>query len=1454
MANIVPKLNLNKTPSIVENNSIIFAKNIRADIDGTIHQDYGVMPMSMIDNRQKNAIDYIITYETLLNRIIADLSSDIANSEGDLKNFYNSVSTILIATRNNNNSFVIRGQIADSNAFYLFLEANTNNTTTYHYIIKYNELTNKFSVCNCNWHWSGGKIDGYVIKNLVGETILCIGEGDSIVHNEHILVPFKCINLNKSSYTDDESIYTQTPNIPISNFYKYSDFNYVIPNGVYQFFIRYKIRDNFYTNWFPASQELFVGNRNDTTTSFGSIKYINTHRDSDNSFTLSVEHLYNKYFKLYKGFQIGFILSHDDEIVARAWKHFNFTDNIINFDYDARDAYEIDVTDLTSINYQIYNVGNVTSFKNKLYISNYTETDFNDPNLQTIANNIKIDIKTSTPSTSYGEYPVSMLDVAGKSVIAGLIIDSSTKFFGGSDGIFKELTELKETSSNVSFKDSVLKVLNNAEDDDDIIVVKKYHVSLSSRTEAIGTIKSEISNGAEYKQDDLTSYINDATSFDNWTEESRSCTFTFHDTITNVAVGNDYIAKISEKTNAQITDEVIHKLINPSRYLNDKCIFINDSGVQDNFKNITISRKLTKHYTVTITNDDIPEGSAVRPDERIQEIEIDHVASYQQKIGVGFYGDASQYNKVDDLTSVGKSSLVPYQKYKFYVHYIKQNGEITNGYYCGGEEAGIKEAPYAANANGIIFPVFSKLSLPTGYVALFFSIQHYETLSSSICGLATTSVKHEGICFDINTGLIPGYKNLHIVQADSNVNVHNGKYYYSSDSSNNRYFGAEGLVTTDNNVDLDISKLAYLLNDYSASENVSISLTKCTPFINPNALTTVAKSYHSADRMNLLGFICRVAILNRERTTKFYTDGSSAFFKNCDINGDDNNGVNFSLIELKNHFGDANTADERVHSFGLTYSSYTNIYSNYNLNCLALSEDPKDLFKTTYPGKSEDTATNASGSGTILLRVFSSLILSSMYELPSMYKNYTKKQFYPYSSTAKIKYDNTIKSSELKGDEESIDIFRFNPNDYYNIPTNRGTITNLLSVGDAILVHTRDSLFKFSGSNNLQSFEGEVQTNESQPFDTGIAEIFGSDFGFAGLADKSQSIVTENGYIFYDSDAKVIYMYSGQGQVNKISDSIEKLFNFKDAKSVAFANDYYNNRFFVCIGFSVPKIIGDYVMYNTSYATLSYNFSENVKSFISLHDFAFVESFNTKTNCYFVKNKNIYSINRHLKNQYFDLAINKDTLYPGIYNPNVSVDVKVYDNLNAPSYQILSNHYDSIIDIIYNDNYESIKTLNAINWCSGEILESFEEVKYDIEAYPSHVTTLKMAEDIISTLPCKAIRVYTDSCITPLNTFHFRSNDFSINNTNSYKYPRFNNGFWTFNYFRNIQLVGDPFDYLGVIDGKLKYDDGRRRQPQIADYLSDDNSLVIGKYIVTRFIFDNEFKLETLQLNYSYNK
>ena len=70
MGNVITKLNLNRTPNLVENNSLVFAKNIRIDIDGSIHKDYSINPMSIVPDSKYDKL-----YDNIFIRIISIPSS-----------------------------------------------------------------------------------------------------------------------------------------------------------------------------------------------------------------------------------------------------------------------------------------------------------------------------------------------------------------------------------------------------------------------------------------------------------------------------------------------------------------------------------------------------------------------------------------------------------------------------------------------------------------------------------------------------------------------------------------------------------------------------------------------------------------------------------------------------------------------------------------------------------------------------------------------------------------------------------------------------------------------------------------------------------------------------------------------------------------------------------------------------------------------------------------------------------------------------------------------------------------------------------------------------------------------------------------------------------------------------------------------------------------------------------
>ena len=1456
MAQIVSKLNLNKTPSTVESNSLVFSKNIRLDIDGSIHRDYGVFPMSIHKGKKINSL---VNYKTILNRIISDIedSTKAENVENYILLSYthlNWISGKEIKDENNNviaskGTHKIVGIIPNSNEFYIFINGTCSRGTdsnnkdiieTYNFIICYDEKEDRFYPCNCNWNWSGGTITGCVINNLLGEKILNIGE-----KNSSTLVPLKCINLNNSTIGDDERIYTQTANIPITNLNYIGSFSYVIPNGVYQFFVRYKIRENFYTDWFPASKELFAGNKNVTNTSFGTVKFVNTHRDSDNSFKFSVEHLFIDQKYNYESFQIGFIISHDDAIMARAWKHFDFNVNTINFDYNARDAYEIEVVDLLKNAYQLYDVGNITSFKNKLYVANYKETDFNE-NYQDLANEIGIEITDQSSASGYGGNAIIERTVNGKKVIAGLKVGEEEYLFSGDNGIIYKLLNLN-TYDNISIKDVIDDAIKLNARGYVHCVARQWDIAISGNKESL-----------EFAQDKFRNQFNG----------NYYSNFSYTNLIEKIKVDGRYINVVQDKT--ELLNNILSAIYNKTRYLNENCVFINNSGVEDQQIDIEIIRSCSYDYTQWVSEGIEPDNLETENDSGINRPSNSTIGSnnegyyktttidsfYTQTISLRLLGDRSKYKATDSALLLGYTTLIPYQKYKFYIHYVKQNGEITNGYYCNGITGGIKTAPYKSAVDSIIFPKFTNIKLPKGYVACFFSIVHVENTVATVFNISMRNTYGEASCMDINIGLMPGSDNMTIKQGYTEGNVEDSvnpdfptdsiepqtdtetteiktntaKYYYSSDASNIRYFGADGVIRFDKDSDITHGKVAYLVNDYTISDAEDTQLTKCTPFINPNTLSKVSDTstenvYSSFDDMNLLGFICAINPLHRDRTIKYYTDGSSVYIKK-NIENADGTGDYFSLVELKNHLQDTTNYEEQITALNITYTNIEYVYSNYNLNYLGLNEDPIETYKTYYNNKSEDTTNTTLSEGSIVLRLFKSLMMSSTYMLPAMYKTYTKKTYSIYKRNEITEFNNTIRASKLEGDESSINIYKFEPNDYYNVPTNRGLIVNLISVGDAILVHTEDSMFKFSGSNTIQSSDGEIQPTETNVFDTGVSEVFGSDFGFAGLQYKNDHIVTENGYIFFDRDSRIVYMYSGQGQIVKLSDSIEKLFRHRPIENIRFANDYYNNRFFMSILFYEDYITtedGKEVIKQRYYpVTLSFNFTEDVKSFVSLHDFYYGYAFNTKTKCYFLASdrQDICIIDKEHKGCYTKLELTNDKLY--LQRKEIATIVLADNDIvgtTTTTYNI--NLYDSIVDIINNSNYEDVKTLNAINWCGNKITSEFRNID------KSNDVTLNMVEEVNDIVPCKYIRIYSDTCMSDLLPCIARSNDKSISSTDYTKYPFYNQGTWSFNYFRNILNAKNNRNPLS----------------------GDNNSLIEGKYFVVRFVFDTDFKLETLYLN-----
>lgn len=205
-----------------------------------------------------------------------------------------------------------------------------------------------------------------------------------------------------------------------------------------------------------------------------------------------------------------------------------------------------------------------------------------------------------------------------------------------------------------------------------------------------------------------------------------------------------------------------------------------------------------------------------------------------------------------------------------------------------------------------------------------------------------------------------------------------------------------------------------------------------------------------------------------------------------------------------------------------------------------------------------------------------------------------------------------------------------------------------------------------------------------------------------------------------------------------------------------------------------------------------------------------------------------------------------------------------YFDYEKPSLESPSNIC-SYLDVIYNNDYNNSKSLESINY----ILNYFDN-RYSLNAENIY----NVAEDgLRRRYAGYYLDVYTDETQAINLKLSDGSNDTDENNRNTfnhyddYKFAKFDKGSWNFNYFRNGFNRGNTelsetelvracnYIYYNPSTKQNEVhvinEEDLKKSPL---YKSDNRSLIYGKYIVTRFIFNNDddvhrFKLENITFN-----
>lgn len=205
-----------------------------------------------------------------------------------------------------------------------------------------------------------------------------------------------------------------------------------------------------------------------------------------------------------------------------------------------------------------------------------------------------------------------------------------------------------------------------------------------------------------------------------------------------------------------------------------------------------------------------------------------------------------------------------------------------------------------------------------------------------------------------------------------------------------------------------------------------------------------------------------------------------------------------------------------------------------------------------------------------------------------------------------------------------------------------------------------------------------------------------------------------------------------------------------------------------------------------------------------------------------------------------------------------------YFDYKKPSLEPPSNIC-SYLDVIYNNDYNNSKSLESINY----ILNYFDN-RYSLDAKNIY----NVAEDgLRRRYAGYYLDVYTDETQAINLKLSDSSNDTDENNKDAfnhyddYKFAKFDKGSWNFNYFRNGFNRGNAelSETELVRACNYIYYNPSTKQNEVhaiteedlkksSLYKSDNRSLIYGKYIVTRFIFNNDnaahrFKLENITFN-----
>ena len=716
---------------------------------------------------------------------------------------------------------------------------------------------------------------------------------------------------------------------------------------------------------------------------------------------------------------------------------------------------------------------------------------------------------------------------------------------------------------------------------------------------------------------------------------------------------------------------------------------------------------------------------------------------------------------------------MPLSTYKAYVHFVDNHNIITNGYY-------LKDI----NIGGVLDSDLSKFKLTYSvasdvnsyagdYKSFFISLKNtgniiVETFAHSYKnGYNIVNVlEADALLYNINDDIT-------IIKDNGTPITDKAKYYPSGMAIPSLSFGNCGYVAWKGDV---YSGRVYIKITRNINEEET-SLIKATPYIPLSATTevqTVNDGFYGS-------YFCSVKKPSLTLSSSCYVSGNDIYSATRD-----------NVIKLKEFDGYITLQDSTLHF----------IRSNFNLNYLSLTEDISDkIHKVSNIVKDIKQP----------IKIINSAILSSIYELKSMYRDFSNKTFNKIDTDYKINFDNTIRVSHVLSDETfNNSVFKFAAVDYYNVPTDRGKIINLFSIGNNIFVHCEGSLYKFDGNATIAANDKDIQLQSTEPFNAGISQIIDSEYGYGGIATKRAGCITFDSYFFYDQASNHIFAYGGNSQIQLIDGNIYKLLAYYKPSECKTVHDEANCRVLFEFTSGRPEHNLEEIEYKTF--TLSYNY--RTKTFVSFHDVSLFNAFASRHKAYSYKSAFI---------RLFDTEnpINTSHLVEGMNVNQIfgSATTACIIEFGSQIYKKQASPFGIAVVLLPQANLK--ETIDSVKYVA-------DIQQLDPETQTTPVYDVLVNPQVTRNNPVTNFYIITDSCVSSLVT---------TNSLLDYEGFKYDMGFWTSNYFRNNINKIDIYDY------------GKKYPNRALD--ADNNSLVYGRYFILVFDFkpDTPIKFEDIYIN-----